>query len=217
MNRIYLPLLLFIFTLLACGTSFNVVINKNPDDIEIEILYSSSCQSTELYFDTISSIQFYTIPSVFNYSKPEPYTFLTPNVEGKYFFDFFEGHYFYEIITLEGEILFRGTFSYPDDLHRGRLRLAQGRKKGIIREAALNETEYGSPIPNAEVIHTNTITGEEFIHYSDAYGLICIELDAGRYLIEVNHPDFFSFVPSDEYDVFYNYSNNERDFVLERK
>lgn len=217
MSKQYALSILLAIILLGCGVNgFKLVINQNKYAVEIKILYSENCRSIDLYSDARASIQFYTLTSEFDFKRPDPYKFLTPNEEGKYFFDFFEGFYFYEIIAPNGTITFSGLFSYPDDLTAGKLCLARGRKTGIVREY-LGKDEYGPFIADAEIIYRNEITGDEFIHYSDENGQICIELDAGRYTIEVNHPDYFSYIPPGELEVFSNYSNSFGDFFLERR
>ena len=180
----------------------------------VKVMTRTDCQSNILVEEQDVTINIYSINTKFDFSERELIETLSPNVEGNYSTDLEFGNYYCEVIKPDGTEVLNGIFELPEDFdENGYLVLIKGRKRGGIYER-LKNNDIGELIPNATIIHRNEITGEKYTIQSNETGRICIEVNPGRYYIEVTHDAYQTYTSGEGLNVFYMGMDETNNFFL---
>ena len=183
------------------------------EEVQLIVKARENCQGRlDIVFD--AEVHLYKTFDRFDFTDKEFYDIVTPTEYG-YFANLEDGYYYYEVFSSSGEKIIYGTFTYPYDVEvSGTITLAKGRKRGVVKE----KLSYSNPqfIPHAKIVHTHEITREEFVSYSNEHGHICIELNPGRYYVEVYHENYQTYSTGSGFSVFPVGYNGTSNFFMER-
>jgi hypothetical protein len=180
----------------------------------VKVMTRSDCESNILLEEQDVLIEIYAIESQFDFSEKTLIETLSPNAEGSYSTNLEFGHFYCEVTRPDGAEVLTGIVRLPEDFEEdGTLNLVKGRKRGFVYER-LEDDSIGEKISNATIKHRNEITGAEQITQSNEFGRVCIELNPGRYYIEVTHEAYQTYTSEQGFNVFYMGMNGTNNFFL---